>query len=483
MNPPTIDERPEEQLRADALAIWRAGVEAVASDRLTREAIYVDTNGIEIEDLQWVPQHDSRVCVVGAGKAGAGMALGLEAAFGAEQLARYHVSGWINVPDDCITPTAAIHLHAARTSRVNLPTEAGVQGSREILHEVAKLRSQDLCICLISGGGSALLPAPREGVSLADKQNVTEQLAERGANIIELNTVRKALSCIKGGGLASACNAGTLITLVISDVPGDPIASIASGPTWYTPDQEAQAISVLRKFELADAFPHLMRVLEKSPSKAEPTTKLQLEHRIIGNNALAVDAAGMEAERRGYSHAMTSSRIPEQDVRQLGPHLARLARRMHDEAGPDCLISGGEPTVKLPATGGGEGGRNQQLVLEFWNGMREIAATANRQDSHAAAQSHDYLSGVCMLSGGTDGEDGPTDAAGAFVDRAIAAEAQVRQLDPDPFRQACDAYPFWKQLGSLIVTGPTHTNVCDLRVIVVGRREPQLRTQHHTDQP
>lgn len=475
MNLPDPTLRSEDQLRSDALAIWRAGVDAVASDRLTHDSIYADAAAIEIEDVRWVPREDSRVLVVGAGKAGAGMVLGLEKAFGPELLKRFRVDGWVNVPSDCVVPTQSIHLHPARPAGVNLPTQSGVEGSEKILDAVQHLRPQDLCICLISGGGSALLPAPREGVTLADKLRVTERLAEVGANIIELNSVRKSLSRIKGGGLATACNAAMLITLIISDVPGDPIASIASGPTCLNSVNETPAATVLRKYRLADEFPQLMNVLTARPQQGEKAASARIENRIIGNNAVAVDAAGMEAERRGYSHAMTSSREPENDVRELGMHFAGLAKRMRETAGPDCLISGGEPTVVLPSDGFGKGGRNQQLVLEFWHSLRQLQAPGKPQPSGPVILPGGEMHGICMLSGGTDGEDGATDAAGAIVDGMLVRQANQLNLDPDRYRVACDAYPFWKEVGGLIVTGPTHTNVCDLRVIVVDRCEPQLR--------
>ena len=184
---------------------------------------------------------------------------------------------------------------------------------------------------------------------------------------------------------------------------------------------------------------------------------------MIGNNAAAVDAAGIEAERRGYSHAMTAATMLEGAAEDIGRHLAEMAMRMRDEPGPDCLITGGEPIVQLvDAAHRGKGGRNQQLVLAALIHLLEASP-----DKLAA------LRGIALLSGGTDGEDGPTDAAGAFIDEQIVAAIQQQRLDPASYLRRNDAYHFFEQLGSLIKTGPTHTNVCDLRVATVSQSPPK----------
>src|SRR5262245_26470450 len=223
--------RSSADLRSDALAIWHAGLAAVRSDRLVTDNVRVDGESLLIGDESIRLSSVGRIAVIGAGKAGAGMAAGLEEALGPRVLAEKQVRGWINVPADCVRELGCIHLHAARPAGINEPTSEGVLGAEKILEIVSSLGADDLCICLISGGGSALLPAPVAGVSLAEKQAITRQLSAGGANIEELNTVRKQLSRIKGGGLARACRAGRLITLIISDVLGDPLDVIASGPT------------------------------------------------------------------------------------------------------------------------------------------------------------------------------------------------------------------------------------------------------------
>ncbi len=462
--------RSARQLRDDALAIWRAGVDAVNSERLVQEHLRIAGGQLIVGDDSLPLDEIRRIAVVGAGKAGAGMAAGVESALGDDVAAAKQLSGLVNVPHDCVRPLKYIELHAARPAGLNEPTEAGVAGAHQILRLVKSLGEQDLCLCLISGGGSALLPAPVDGISLADKQAVTAFLSAAGANIHELNTVRKQLSRIKGGGLARACRAGRLIALIISDVIGDPLDVIASGPTVPNQTAAGDALSVLEKFMAeAPTTEPLRRVLEylenaaKQPDRSEPF-RCGVTNLVIGNNAAAVDAAGAEAERRGYSHAMHAARELEGQAEEVGRHLAEMAVRMRDQAGPDCLITGGEPVVKLVAASDrGLGGRNQQLVL---------AALVHLQST--ATDSRPLLDGLALLSGGTDGEDGPTDAAGAVIDADVAREMQRQHLDPADFLRRNDAYHFFDPLGGLIRTGPTHTNVCDLRVVVVERvQSPQ----------
>jgi glycerate 2-kinase len=233
------------QLRDDALEIWRAAVRAADSARLVREAVHVEANQLLAAGEQCDLDRIGRIVVVGAGKAGAGMAAGLLEALGESVVAKKHVTGWLNVPADCVRTLPPITLHPARPAGSNEPTAAGVAGADEILRLVQSLGPDDLCLCLISGGASALLPAPAEGISLADKLAVTRHLSAAGANIVELNTVRKHLSRIKGGGLARACRARRLITLVISDVIGDPLDAIASGPTVADTTTAGEALAVL----------------------------------------------------------------------------------------------------------------------------------------------------------------------------------------------------------------------------------------------
>jgi glycerate 2-kinase len=490
--------RSSAQLRADALAIWHAAVEAVRSDRLVKENLRVDGDWLAIGDETLQLSTIGRIAVIGAGKAGAGMAAGLEEALGPRVLAEKQVVGWINVPADCVREMATIHLHAARPAGINEPTAEGVLGAEKILEIVQSLGPSDLCLCLISGGGSALLPAPVAGVSLAEKQAVTRLLSSGGANIQELNTVRKQLSRIKGGGLARACRAGRMITLIISDVLGDPLDVIASGPTVPDTSSPRDALSILERYAHGDervaptAFAYLRRVavggvadhgalgsnaVVRSATHSHPCPVTNL---IIGNNAVAVDAAGVEAERRGYSHAMDAATSLEGPAEEIGVHLARMALRMQTEPGPDCLITGGEPTVKLaPPELRGKGGRNQQLVLAALVELMSAECGLRNADlgvdgillsriPHSALHTP-HLPPLALLSGGTDGEDGPTDAAGAILDSEQLARVCEQNLDPADYLRRNDAYQFFERLGGLIKTGPTHTNVCDVRVVVVDR--------------
>ncbi len=454
--------RSPEILREDALAIWRAGVEAVRSDRLVRDNVQVEGDDLLLGDELLNLREIRRIAVVGAGKAGAGMAEGLLQALGEDVIREKKLTGWVNVPADCFRPLPHIILHAARPAGLNEPTEAGVEGTREILRIVQSLEPSDLCLCLISGGGSALLPAPIEGVSLADKQALTRHLSGSGANIQELNTVRKRLSQVKGGGLARACKAGRLVALIVSDVLGDPLDVIASGPTVPDSSGPDAALEILRKHDALEVAPAATQALQQAATEqaSQPKPECEVTNIVIGNNAVAVDAAGVEAERRGYSHAMLAATSLEGNAESIGEHLADMAVRMRDQSGPDCLITGGEPTVRLAdAAIRGKGGRNQQLVL---------AALVQRL-KQSANDPADALRGMAMLAGGTDGEDGPTDAAGAWIDAALIAKLRESGLDPEDYLRRNDAYTFFQRLDSLIKTGPTHTNVCDIRVAVVDR--------------
>ena len=488
-------------LRADALQIWQAGLAAVRSEKLMRDAVRVDGKSLifgsgvdaEGEELLRIELNSvGRIAIVGAGKAGAGMAVALEEILGPELMQEKRVAGWVNVPADCLHPSPhpsptrgagvvggtagqassgtqrlipeaeGIYLHPARPAGVNEPTVEGVVGAEEILRIVGSLGAEDLCIALISGGGSALMPAPIEGITLADKLAVTRFLSAAGADIAELNTVRKQLSQIKGGGLARACRAGRLVALIISDIPGDPLELIASGPTVEDPSMPQDALRVLEKFDSQSSeVPEVVySTLRRKGAKTghQELIGCQVHNIVIGNNAMAVDAAGMEAEKLGYAHAMTCATKPEGAVEQIGEHLAEMAMMMRDSAGPNCLISGGEGTVKLaPAGQRGLGGRNQQTVLAA------MARLMEADQSSAAGR------GIAILSGGTDGEDGPTDAAGAVVDAAVIEEAGRRGMNVGDALRRNDAYRFFEPLGALVKTGPTHTNVCDLRVVVVER--------------
>jgi hydroxypyruvate reductase len=448
-------QRPNEQLRREALAIWMAGLEAVRSDRLVRENVRAEGNRLTIGGEQLDLSGIRHILVVGAGKAGAGMAAGLETALGPALMEQKQLAGWVHVPDDCVRKLARIHLHGARPAGRNEPTQAGVDGSREMLRRVTSLGPDDLCVALISGGGSALLPDPIEGVTLDDKLAVTRLLSAAGATIDELNIVRKHLSRIKGGGLARACGARRLIALVISDILGDPLDLIASGPTVVAAQRADEALAVLDRFAAREAgvSPRVFQALERRGQQPSPPTRCRVTNLVIGNNRLAVEVAERHARTLGYTTLAESARASEGPAEAIGRRLADAAVAMQSSSGPDCLISGGEPTVKLVESGRrGLGGRNQQLVLAAAEQL------ARRRPE-----------GMLVLSAGTDGEDGPTDAAGAWVDGEAIEQAARLGLDPADYLARNDAYHWFEPLGALVKTGPTDTNVCDVRVVLVNQ--------------
>ena len=447
-----------QKLKDDAVAIWQAGVDAVRSERLIAEQVSVQNDKLHIGPIAFELNRMGRLAVVGAGKAGAGMAAAVEIALGEKVLKEKKVQGWVNVPEDCVRDLSHIHLHAARPAGVNEPTQAGVEGTEKILQLAASLGPNDVCLCLISGGGSALLPAPVDGITLADKQAVTRHLSAAGANIEQLNAVRKQLSRIKGGGLARACGAGTLISLIISDVTGDPLDVIASGPTVQDTSTPQQALDLLHQFQASSAgispavFQYLQQqAAQHSAPKSFPTNKVH--NWVIGNNARAVQAAAEEARRRGYVVRSRGAETAEGLADEVGRSLVR--ELLQHEAEFNALITGGEPVVQLaPAAKRGKGGRNQQLVLAA---LVELLK-------------HPLTEELALLSGGTDGEDGPTNAAGAVLDAKLLQQTVDGKLDPQRFLETNDAYHFFQPLDGLLLTGPTHTNVMDVRVALVGAK-------------
>ncbi len=444
------------RLRDDAIDIWRAGLRAVDAQRLVREAVRLAGNLLTVQEESWNLADDARLAVVGAGKAAAGMAAGLEAALDKEGLEARVAAGWVNVPADCTRPLHMIHTHAARPAGVNEPTEEGVRGTRRILEIVGQLCPEDVCLVLLSGGASALLPAPCPGVSLASKVAVTRALSAAGASIHELNTVRKHLSQVKGGGLARACRAGRMIVLVISDVMGDPLEIIGSGPAIADSTSAEEATRILERLlpDRTTVPEEVWRALRDAENISPTPISTEVEHVILANNATAVDAAGLRAVELGYTPAMVSS-TNDGRAEEVGRHMAAMLASMGNKGQPDALISGGEPTVELcRESERGRGGRNQQLALAA------LEKLAGRK-----------VNEFVLLSAGTDGEDGPTDAAGAIVELDVLRRTAELELDPQEFLARNDAYSFFEKTGGLFQTGPTHTNVCDLRVVLA--RPPQ----------
>jgi glycerate 2-kinase len=446
-------------MKNKAEEIWLAGVEAVASEKLIQNCVQSENGILNIAGQQIKASEINRVVVVGAGKAGAGMAAALE-----EILAQFigwnNISGWVNVPDDCVRSLKKIHLHAARPAGVNEPTLEGVEGTNQILKIISSLDKNDLCIVLLSGGGSALLPAPVKGISLDDKQIITQKLSQAGANIQELNTVRKQISRVKGGRLAEATQAGRVISLIISDVIGDPLDIIASGPTFPDHSTPEQAIIILEKYLDEETIPKsIIQYLqgnhhsEQKQNRQSEDSHQRVSNHIIGNNSIALEAASQKAMKLGY-HVISQGSDNEGIAKEVGTELAAksvsLQERNEDQL-PICLLSGGEPTVVLSQTvSTGKGGRNQELVL---------AAMKFLWDQN--------YTGITILSGGTDGEDGPTDAAGAWMNSETIKRAKELELKVDDYLSVNNSYSFFEQVEGLLITGPTHTNVMDLRVCLI----------------
>lgn len=337
-----------------------------------------------------------------------------------------------------------------------VPDEKGFFATQQVINLLKNGDRQALVLCLISGGGSALLVAPCSGITLGEKQQATELLLRAGANIHELNAVRKHISVIKGGRLAEIAYPSKIISLILSDVIGDSLDVIASGPT--SPDETTfrDALDVIEKFDLREKIlDPILEILMKgsegdekeTPKKGHPVFE-RVENVIIGSNKIATKAAAKEAMASGFESTILSSEI-QGEARDVAKWLAKKAieSRAGKIAGKKiCLISGGETTVTVK--GNGLGGRNTELALAF---AQEIAG----------------LEGITLLSAGTDGTDGPTDAAGALVDGQTIHKADVKGLNPVAYLQDNNSYTFFKNTGELIITGSTGTNVMDIQIILL----------------
>ena len=386
------------------------------------------------------------IYIVGAGKAGASMAQAAERVLG-----RGITSGLVNVK----------YGHVVRLKRVELnecghpvPDEQGVAGARRIAEIAAAAQKDDLVLCLISGGASALLPFPAPPVTLAEKQEVTRLLLNCGANIHEINTVRKHISAIKGGQLARLAFPAAVEALLLSDVIGDDLDVIGSGPAAPDASTFAAAVAILERFDIFDRVPQAVRErldqgmrgeVPETPKPSDPIFA-RVRNTIVGGNRLALEAAARHARSLGFRTLILASGI-QGETREVARMHAAIAREVVESGRPlkppACIITGGETTVTIK--GAGLGGRNQEFVL-------------------AAAIDIAGLGDVVVLSGGTDGTDGPTDAAGAIADGGTLA----RKPDARRYLDANDSYHYFEALGDLLVTGPTNTNVMDVRILLVG---------------
>ncbi len=436
-------------LSKKAEAIFRHAIHAVQPAPLIRKNVRVEGNVLHIAGREYSLSEIERLFVIGAGKATAPMAQALE-----ELLADRITDGIIIVKHGHTAPLQRIRLVEAAHP---VPDESGLAGTRQILQLVKAATAKDLVICLLSGGGSALLIDTPPGCSLAELQFFFRLLLESGADITEMNTVRKHLSAVKGGGLARTVHPARLVSLILSDVTGDPPDVIASGPTVPDPTTFADALSILRKYHLEKKAPDAIREhlhsgwhdqVPETPKPGDPvfagTTNC-----IIGSNAIALQAAQEKARQLGFHTRIVTDRIAG-EAREVARQIVAEARRLSaDDAviKPACLLWGGETTVTIDGAGG-LGGRNQELAL-------------------AAAIALEGQTGTVVLSGGTDGTDGPTDAAGAVVDGLTTAKARAENLHPQTYLHHHDSYHFFRQAGGHILTGPTLTNVMDLIIVLV----------------
>lgn len=459
-------------LREDAEAVWRAAFAAVAPDRLVARRWTVEGHQLFEDHAPLDPpvrfDRAKRIVVVGGGKAAAGLAAGLEELLPAE----LPVSGLIGVPAGCGLALPRLEVREVRPVGRNEPTEACVTATHEMLAMLADLTHDDMAFAVVTGGGSAILTAPLPGIPLEEITACTRWLSEHGATIGELNQVRQAISSVKAGGLARRCRAGRLVVLVISDVIGDPLETISSGPCMPVAIDPAAALATLERFSLPKAgiAPTIVAHLQTSAAtgfadhaQATPAAPdgrwrtpsgCEVSHHLLASNTTALRAAADQAVRLGYRIRLRpADPAAHETAEEVGRRLTAEGRAALRSAGQQrlAILEGGEATVDLPVEHG-IGGRNQQSVAAGLNWL------VSREP---------WPPGLLLASVGTDGEDGPTDAAGGVATDAVAAAIAAQGLSPANAVHRCDAFPLLRSSGGLVHTGPTGTNVADLRIVLV----------------
>jgi glycerate-2-kinase len=451
--------------------IFNAALAAVDPYHAIVRNITFERNCLHIAGAAYELDSFSRVLVVGAGKATARMALAIEGVLG-DRI----TEGLIVVKEGHTAPLKIIKQVEASHP---VPNEAGVEGTNRIRQLVRAANEKTLVICLLSGGASALLVAPMNGLTLNDKQIVTSLLLKAGASIGELNAVRKHLSAVKGGRFAKTACPAQVVTMVLSDVIGDQLDVIASGPTARDSTTFADARAVIEKYGLKEKIPlHVLSFLERGMEGQEPETVKsgdsclhKTRNVIIGGITQALSAASEKAGHLGLVPEVITGEL-QGEARDAARFLATAALRARDALRPGerrCLLSGGETTVTVK--GNGKGGRNQELALAF-------------------ALEIEGLDGVSLLSAGTDGTDGPTDAAGAIVDGSTASRARGLGIDPVQYLDYNDSYLFFKRFDELsgneshVITGPTGTNVMDLQIILLEKGgDPEKERENKRARP
>jgi glycerate 2-kinase len=443
-------------LRDDAIAIWKAGVAAVDARKLVREFISITDDGFKIGDQIFKLDEIERIILVGFGKASGAMAVGFEQALGNQLVNRIPVVGWVNVPDDKVFETQLVPVVGCRPPGENLPTIAVVAGTRRIIELMRSAGSKDLCICLISGGGSALLEFPVDPVTLDQFRAATSYLSSAGASIYELNAVRRVISQVKGGGLALVSGGAPVISLIISDVIGDHLDVIASGPTVES-SGEFSAIDILEKYDPArTGLPEPVWTIVESDSKPKARTadELNVSNFVVGNIKTAMLAARQQAIELGYQVELDEPSGNEGDAGTVGRATAIQIAQLSVRPGLHCQIMGGETTVAL-CNDPGQGGRNQQLVLSALESIMNLSLDSGSE--------------FCLLSGGTDGEDGNVSVAGALFDSQwidSITDSQRSDLAGEirDCLKRCDSHTFLREHGLVLKIPSTYTNVCDLRI-------------------
>ncbi|MGB9853444.1 MAG: glycerate kinase type-2 family protein [Candidatus Bathyarchaeales archaeon] len=439
----------DRKARALALKSLENAVNAADPKKIMKSKISLRGSVLHVDGYSFDLNNFRNIYVIGGGKASGFMAEALE-----EIVGKRITSGIVNVPRGSKNKTSSVKLHKASHP---VPDESGVEGTRHMMEIAEKADKEDLIICLISGGGSSLMPLPRGEITIADKREITKELLKCGANINEINTVRKHISEFKGGWLAKKAFPATVLNLILSDVLDDPLDFIASGPTVPDSTTFSDAIKVLKKYGLWEKAPESIRkvlldgergLIPETP-KADDEVFKKVFNMVIGNNRSSSMAA-CEALKSEGLNAVLLTTLLEGEARQVGTVLASVAREIIHSGNPvqkpASVVAGGESTVTV--LGKGLGGRNQELAL-------------------SAALKLRGLDGVVVASISTDGVDGPTDAAGALADGKTLAKAEKMGLDAEEYLAENDSYNFFSKLGDLIFTGPTGTNVNDISVIVV----------------
>jgi len=438
--------------RARRLAINAVNdaLEAADPKNIIRSKVRLEKNSLKIGGLSFDSNEFKNVFVVGGGKASGCMAEAVE-----ELLGDRIKGGAVNVPYACPPyETKRVKLEYASHP---VPDIAGVRGAKRILDLTSEAEENDLIICLLSGGGSSLMPQPCAGVSLRDKRRVTGALLKSGATINEINAVRKHISAFKGGWLAKRAYPATVVNLILSDVVGDPLDSIASGPTVPDSSTFQEAIEILRRYGLWGKAPKSVKkvllsgkkgLISETPKAGDKVFE-KVFNVVVGNNLTASLAAYNSLKSAGL-HVLLLSSCLEGQARDVGTMFASVAKEIassgHPVPKPAGIVAGGETTVTV--VGKGKGGRNQEVAL---SGALRLGG----------------LDGVVVASVSTDGVDGPTDAAGALADGQTLLRSNVLGLDARRFLLDNDSYGFFSRLNDLVFTGPTGTNVGDVSVIVV----------------